>query len=143
MALSLEIITPEGVAWHSQENLAMITLPAASGEVGIMAGHIPLITKLDEGAVLVSKTDGSTESIAIDKGYARCMGDVVSVLTEAAIDVSKLTDADIAKAKQEALDAAEKARGDADVDFDELQRLESLVRFTIAQELAKSKKPSR
>ncbi len=138
MSLTLEIITPEGVAWRG-ENLNMITLPATDGEIGIISGHIPLITMLNEGAILVTNSDSSTESIAIDKGYARCMGDVVSVLTEAAIDVSKLSDDDIANAKNMAIQAMEKARN-ASIDADELEKLEAVVRFTIAQELAKARK---
>ena len=140
MSLTLEIITPEGIVWHG-ENLTMITLPTTSGEVGIMSGHIPLITLLNEGAVFVTRENSSTESIAIDRGYARCMGDVVSVLTEAAIDVSKLSDADIEQAKQMAKEAAEKVRNSS-LDADELEKLEAQIRFTLAKELAKSKKRS-
>ena len=139
MGLSLEIVTPEGIVWHDK-NLSMVTLPATNGEVGIMQGHIPLITTLNEGAILVTREDGSEESIAIDRGYARCMGDVVSVLTEAAIDVSKLSDEDIAKAKENALNAAKYAKANSNIDSDELEKLEALVRFTVAQELAKAKK---
>ena len=139
MSLVLEIITPEGVAWRG-ENLAMVTLPASGGEVGIMPGHIPLITMLNEGAVIAQDQDGKIESIAVDKGYARCMGDAVSVLTEAAIDVSKLTEKDIEQAKQMAIDAAEKARSQTSIDPDELDRLDAIVRFTVAQEMAKSRR---
>ncbi len=138
MSLTLEIITPEGIVWHG-ENLTMITLPTTSGEVGIMSGHIPLITLLNEGAVFVTRENSSTESIAVDRGYARCMGDVVSVLTEAAIDVSKLSDADIEQAKQMAKEAAEKVRNSS-LDADELEKLEAQIRFTLAKELAKAKK---
>ena len=139
MGLSLEIVTPEGIVWHDN-NLAMITLPASNGEVGIMQGHIPIITTVNEGAILVLRENGSEESIAIDRGYARCMGNVVSVLTEAAIDVSKLSEEDIAKAKENAIKAAESARSSSSVDSDELEKIEALVRFTVAQELAKAKK---
>ncbi len=141
MSLSLEIITPEAVVWKG-DNLSMVTLPASGGEIGVMAGHIPLITALDEGAVLVSYSDGKQESIAIDKGYARCMGDSVSVLTEAAINVAKLTEEDIRKAKENAIEAAKQAHSRANVDFDELEKLDAFVRFTVAQELAKAKKKS-
>jgi len=94
---------------------------------------------LNEGAVFVTRENSSTESIAIDRGYARCMGDVVSVLTEAAIDVSKLSDADIEQAKQMAKEAAEKVRNSS-LDADELEKLEAQIRFTLAKELAKAKK---
>ena len=104
-----------------------------------MPGHIPLITMLNEGAVIAESQDGKSENIAVDRGYARCMGDVVSVLTEAAIDVSKLTEEDIEQAKQMAIDAAKKAHSQTSIDPDELERLDALVRFTVAQELAKSR----
>ena len=139
MALILEIITPEGVVWH-EENLSLITLPTSDGEVGIMEGHIPLITVLNEGAILATRTDGTQESIAIDRGYARCMGNVVSVLTEAAIDVSKLTDEDIEQAKKMAEDAKRRVKENSVIDSDELDKLETIIRFSIAQELAKSKR---
>ncbi len=139
MALVLEIITPEGIVWH-EDNLSLVSLPAADGEVGIMEGHIPLITVLNEGAILATRTNGTQESIAVDRGYARCMGNVISVLTEAAIDVSKLTDDDIEHAKQMAENAKKRVSENASIDSDELDKLEAIIRFSIAQELAKSKK---
>ena len=139
MALALEIVTPDGVAWHNAD-VSSVTLPATSGEIEILAGHIPLITMLNAGAVgVVAK--GREENIAIDKGYARIMGDVVSVLTEAAVNVEKLDISDIERAKEEALKAIEDAKKNR-IDHDEIERLEAIARFSIAQQLAKGKKKS-
>ena len=138
MALALEIVTPDGVAWHNAD-VSSVTLPATSGEIEILAGHIPLITMLNAGAVVVAK--GREENIAIDKGYARIMGDVVSVLTEAAVNVEKLDISDIERAKEEALKAIEDAKKNR-IDDDEIERLEAIARFSIAQQLAKGKKKS-
>ena len=139
MALALEIVTPDGVAWHNAD-VSSVTLPATSGEIEILAGHIPLITMLNAGAVgVVAK--GREENIAIDKGYARIMGDVVSVLTEAAVNVEKLDISDIERAKEEALKAIEDAKKNR-IDDEEIERLEAIARFSIAQQLAKGKKKS-
>lgn len=137
MALALEIITPDGVVWHN-DNVESITLPTTSGEIQILAGHIPLITMLEAGGV-GAVINGREEDIAIDKGYARIMGDTVSVLTEAAVDVEHLDMGDIEKARAQALKAVEDAKKNRVVDDDEMERLEAVARFAIAQMLAKAK----
>lgn len=137
MALALEIITPDGVVWHN-DNVESITLPTTSGEIQILAGHIPLITMLEAGGV-GAIINGREEDIAIDKGYARIMGDTVSVLTEAAVDVEHLDMGDIEKARAQALKAVEDAKKNRVVDDDEMERLEAVARFAIAQTLAKAK----
>lgn len=137
MALALEIITPDGIVWRN-DNVESITLPTTSGEIQILAGHIPLITMLEAGGV-GAVINGREEDIAIDKGYARIMGDTVSVLTEAAVDVEHLDMGDIEKARAQALKAVEDAKKNRVVDDDEMERLEAVARFAIAQMLAKAK----
>lgn len=67
------------------------------------------------------------------------MGDTVSVLTEAAVDVEHLDMGDIEKARAQALKAVEDAKKNRVVDDDEMERLEAVARFAIAQMLAKAK----
>ncbi len=136
MPLKLEIVTPDGIAWQGNE-VDSVVLPARSGEIEILPGHIPLITMLNAGAVVV-KSHGREEGLAVDIGYARCMGDVVSVLTEAALEVSGINEAEIEEAKQNALKAIENAKKNRLSD-DEIDRLEALVRFSAAKLFAKNK----
>lgn len=98
MSLTLEIVTPVGVVYRKGE-LDAVTLPASDGEIQILPGHIPLITILDAGAVLAI-SGGSEESIAVDTGYARCIADTVSVLTESAIDVQRFDEDEMQKAQR-------------------------------------------
>ncbi len=137
MALALEIITPDGIVWRN-DSVESITLPTTSGEIQILAGHIPLITMLEAGGV-GAVINGREEDIAIDRGYARIMGDTVSVLTEAAVDVEHLDIGDIEKARAQALKAVEDAKKNRVVDDEEIERLEAVARFAIAQMLAKAK----
>ncbi len=82
--LTLEIITPDKKVLSAQAT--QVVLPTETGEVGILTGHIPLVTKIVAGEVQVVGEDGS-EYIAVDHGFAKVLGDTISVLTEAAIDV--------------------------------------------------------
>lgn len=137
MPLSLEIVTPDGVAWKN-DDVQSITLPTTSGEIEVLAGHIPLITMLSEGAVGVV-VNGHEDDIAIDRGYARIMGDVVSVLTEAAVNVENIDMRDIEEAKANAQKAIEEAKKNR-ISDEELEKLEAVFRFSVAQLLAKGKK---
>lgn len=137
MPLSLEIVTPYGVAWKN-DDVQSVTLPTTSGEIEVLAGHIPLITMLSEGAVGVV-VNGHEDDIAIDRGYARIMGDVVSVLTEAAVNVENIDMRDIEEAKANAQKAIEEAKKNR-ISDEELEKLEAVFRFSVAQLLAKGKK---
>lgn len=135
MPLKLEILTPEGVALRDDADA--VVLPARGGEIEILAGHIPLITMIDAGAVGLVKAE-KTVTTAVDRGYAIISADRVRVLTEAAENVENLTEDDIEKARTLALKAIEDAKKSR-VDDAEIERLESVARFAIAKLLAKQK----
>lgn len=138
MPLSLEIVTPSGIA-YKRDSLDAVSLPTSDGEIQILPGHIPLITILDAGAVLAF-SGGSEESVAIDEGYARCLGDSISVLTESAIDVQQFDEDEMQKARDAAEKALEEAKKSGDLDEEEIGRLESRARVAIAGLLAKSRR---
>jgi F-type H+-transporting ATPase subunit epsilon len=134
--LTLEIITPDQKVLSTEAD--QVVLPTEMGEIGILTGHVPLVTKLVAGELKVIN-DGATEFIAVDQGFAKILGNTVSVLTEAAIDVKEidLSEVETAQARaQEALRVAE-AEG---ADPAEVDRLESSVQFLIAQRLAKGRR---
>lgn len=138
MPLYLEIVTPDGIAWKS-DSVDAVTLPTRMGEIQILPGHIPLITILNPGEVRVSQ-GGKIEDLAIDKGYARCMGNTVSILTEAAIEVEDIDLAEVEKAKEMAMKALEEAKARREIDPAEIERLEAITRFSLAQLMAKGRK---
>ena len=96
------------------------------------------MTKIVAGELKVIKESG-TEFIAVDQGFAKVLGNTISVLTEAAIDVAEidLGAVELAQAKaQEALRIAE----EEGVDYEQLEALEKSVQFLIAQKLAKGRR---
>ena len=69
MALTVEIVTPAGIAWKS-DKVDALTLPAASGEIQILPGHVPILTILNAGS-LIAQIGESGNSCRHDNG-CRC-----------------------------------------------------------------------
>ncbi|MBQ8723982.1 MAG: ATP synthase F1 subunit epsilon [Opitutales bacterium] len=137
MHLSFEIVTPTGIVYQA-ENVNSVTLPTTAGELGILPGHIPLTAEVEPGEIDVETSAGTTK-LAVDKGYARVLADRVSVLAEAAIDVKAIDLSAVEDAQKRAEAALEAARHQKEIDPAELERLEAVARFAIAQKLVKTK----
>ncbi len=137
MALTFEIVTPTGVVYEAAD-VASVTLPTTAGELGILPGHIPLTAEVEPGEIAVETAAGTTH-LAVDKGYARVIADRVSVLAEAAIDVKAIDLSSVEDAQKRAEAALEAARRQKEIDPAELEKLEAIARFAIAQKLAKTK----
>ena len=137
MHLSFEIVTPTGIVYQA-ENVNSVTLPTTAGELGILPGHIPLTAEVEPGEIDVETSAGTTK-LAVDKGYARVLADRVSVLAEAAIDVKAIDLSAVEDAQRRAEAALEAARHQKEIDPAELERLEAVARFAIAQKLVKTK----
>lgn len=76
--MELAIVTPEAEALHVQCD--EVIAPGTDGEIGLLAGHIPLITTLRPG-VLTVITSGKKAFYAVSDGYAEIDDGVVTVLT--------------------------------------------------------------
>lgn len=132
MPLHLEIVTPERKVLD--EDVDHVVLPTeAGGEIDVLPGHIPLMTMIDPGELRYYK-GGQPESIAIDRGFIQVIGDKVSVLTEAAIEVDDIDTSSLAEAKARAEAALEEARQSGE-DPEVLEQLETKARFTVLQQI--------
>jgi F-type H+-transporting ATPase subunit epsilon len=134
--ITLEIITPDEKVLSTEA--IQVVLPTESGEAGILTGHIPMVTKIVAGELKVIKEDG-VEFIAVDHGFAKVLGNTISVLTEAAVDVAEIDLSQVEAAQARAEEALQKAAAEG-TDPDEIDRLESSVQFLIAQKLAKGRR---
>jgi F-type H+-transporting ATPase subunit epsilon len=134
--LTLEIITPDEKVLSAQAD--QVILPTESGEVGVLSGHIPLVTKIVAGELQVIG-EGGVESIAVDHGFAKVLGDTISVLTEAAVDVKEIDLSEVESAQARAEEALRHAAEEG-LDYDEMQNLERNVQFLIAQKLTKGRR---
>jgi F-type H+-transporting ATPase subunit epsilon len=127
MPLTLEIVTPEARVYS--DTIDTVVIPTTDGEIGIMPGHIPLLTQVDHGELRVTK-GGATQSLAVSGGFAQIVADKVSVLAEGAIQEEKI-DEHAAEAAMKRAEEALKAKDG--LEPAEIERLESVVRFAVAQ----------
>jgi F-type H+-transporting ATPase subunit epsilon len=128
MALTLEIVTPEARVYS--DTIDTVVIPTAQGEIGILPGHIPLLTKVEAGELRVTK-NGQTTWLAVGVGFAQIEGDTVSVLAEQAINEEKIDEAAVEAALKRAEEAIKNAPKDGDTS--ELEKLQEAVRFAGVQ----------
>lgn len=125
--LTLEIVTPEARVYS--DTVDTVVIPTVAGEIGILPGHIPLLTQVEAGELRVQK-GAKTEFLAVGNGFAEIDGDKVSILAESAIDEAKIDEDAVGKALQRAQDAL---NGKDKLDVAEIERLESVVRTSVVQ----------
>jgi F-type H+-transporting ATPase subunit epsilon len=129
--LKLEIVTPESVIYS--EDVDMVTLPGSEGETGIYPNHVPLMTKVQAGELVV-KRSGTEEILAVGEGFAEITGDHVAILTDNAIDSADIDEA----AAEEAKDKAEQRLAEGgDMTEEEAKALNQAILYSVAQLRAK------
>lgn len=77
----LEIVTPEHVVFSKE--VESVTVRGIEGELGVMPGHIPLVTPLQVAPVVV-KNGKETTLIAVHGGFVEVQSQKVIVLAESA-----------------------------------------------------------
>ena len=95
--LKLEIVTPDGKAYS--EDVEMVTLTGVQGEMGILPQHIPLMTRVVPGELVVRK-GGRDLFVAVGGGLVQVTGTRVSILTDMAVAADKIDEAMAEEARQ-------------------------------------------
>ena len=92
-----------------------IALPGESGELGILPGHTPLITRIRPGAVRIEKADGDEEFVFVAGGILEVQPNKVTVLADTAIRGHDLDEAKALEAKKAAEEAMQNRGTDIDL----------------------------
>ncbi len=127
MPLTLEIVTPEAKVYS--DTIDSVVIPTVQGEIGILPGHIPLITQVEDGELRVTKGT-QTDLLAVSGGFAQIDGDRVRVLAEHAIDEKKIDENAVEAALKR---AEEQLKAAKDLDPKEKEHLHSMVRYAGVQ----------
>jgi F-type H+-transporting ATPase subunit epsilon len=75
--IQLEIVTPERLL--SSEEVDSVTLPGTEGYLGILPGHLPLLTGLKPG-VITYEAGGKKRMLAVKDGFVEVLPDRVIVM---------------------------------------------------------------
>ncbi len=97
--LRLEIVTPEATVYS--QDVEMVTLPAVSGQMGVLPQHVRLMTQIVPGEMIVRK-DGHDDFLAVGEGLVEVTNERVSIVTNMAVAVESIDEAAAEEARQRA-----------------------------------------
>ena len=80
--LTVDIVAADRHVWSGTAR--SVVAPAHDGEVGILAGHTPLLALLTSGTVRVTPASGSAVAIAVTGGFVSVDSDQVTVVADSA-----------------------------------------------------------
>jgi F-type H+-transporting ATPase subunit epsilon len=124
--LRLEIVTPEARAYS--DDVEMVVLPAVEGEMGVYPQHVPLITQLKPGELIVTK-GGQQTALAVGEGFVEVTGETVSVLVDMALQESEIDE----KAAEDAIARAEARLREQHIDGEEAALVQAAIAKSLAQ----------
>ncbi|MDB6020293.1 MAG: atpC [Pedosphaera sp.] len=133
--LKLEIVTPEGRTFPAMDSngkpesndVDMVTLPGVEGEMGIYPLHVPLMTQVVAGEVIVRK-GGRDFFLAIGDGFVEITGERVAVMTDMAIKAENIDEAKAEEARRRA-----EARLAEKLDDEQLGMVNAALAHSLAQ----------
>jgi F-type H+-transporting ATPase subunit epsilon len=109
--ITFDLVSPERLLLS--QPVDMVTVPGAEGYMGVMAGHMALVSSLRAG-MIETKNDGVETKYFIRGGFAEINATQITVLADEAIP---MTEMDLAVLDQRIKDAQEDeiaAQNDAD-----------------------------
>jgi F-type H+-transporting ATPase subunit epsilon len=102
MTLTLRILAPDKSVFDGSAD--EVILPSTTGQLGILTGHVSMLTALDSG-VLRLRIGSTWQSIAVSGGFAEVDANDVTVLVNAA-ELGRSIDAAAAEKEFEAAQQA-------------------------------------
>src|SRR6202453_1842879 len=111
--LHFEFVSPERVLFSGEVD--QVDLPGAEGDMGILAGHAPLVTTLRPGIVTIVRGSGR-EPVVVTGGFGEVGPGGLTVLADRAVaradfDMATLA-AEIKDAEEDVADAKDDAQRD-------------------------------
>jgi len=128
--IAFDLVSPERLLLS--EDAEMVTIPGTEGDMGVMAGHMPLVSTLRPGVISVSGGSKADERYYVMGGFAEIGASKITVLAEEAVPVSELDAAELDQRLIEAekalgATASEVERAEAQAAVDRIKNLRSVV----------------
>lgn len=132
--IKFQLVSLDGVKFD--EEVYEITLPTMDGEIGVLPGHMPLISVAESGVILVRRRaqdrDDMRDVFAISGGAIEVSGNSLRVLVDEADNSDEISEEEA----KEAMERAKKMKAEAkdQVSLDQAQSLidRQAVRLQVA-----------
>jgi F-type H+-transporting ATPase subunit epsilon len=79
-----DLVSPEKLLFAGE--VAQVDLPGSEGDMGVLAGHAPLVTALRPGVIMVYREGGSLR-VVVNGGFAEVGPAGLTVLADMAVPV--------------------------------------------------------
>jgi F-type H+-transporting ATPase subunit epsilon len=101
--LHVEIVSAEQQVYSGEAD--MLIAPGASGELGILPEHVPLLTRVKPGTVRIQKSGVEEEVIYVSGGMMEVQPDRVTILADTSVRAHDLDEAKAMEAERLAKEA--------------------------------------
>jgi len=133
--LRFELVTPERIV-YTDDDVDMVVVPGADGELGILPSHAPLLAALGIGELRIKKGT-EEESFAVHGGFVEVLANRVIVMAYVA---ERATEIDSARA-EEARTRAEKRYHERPEGLDVARVQAAIRRSQVRLKVARRRRP--
>ncbi|HLD27699.1 MAG TPA: ATP synthase F1 subunit epsilon [Patescibacteria group bacterium] len=114
MKIKFKIATPEKIVY--EDEIDQVTLPTRLGEITVLPNHIPIVSSLVPGEILIKK-DGLEVPLATSGGFVESSGNQISILADTAERLEEIDETRAEEARQRVKELLDKKQDVAEVDF--------------------------
>ena len=125
--IKIKIVTPERTVY--EDEVSQATLPTIDGEVTILPDHIPYITALKAGEIMLKK-GGEIIHLAISGGFIELNNNILTILADTA---ERAEEIDIKRAEEAKQRAEELQKQRITIDDMEYAKTAALVEKELAR----------
>lgn len=131
--IKVDVVSAEGEIFSGQARF--VSLPGEAGELGILPGHTPLITRIRPGAVRIEAEGGQEEFVFVAGGILDIQPTGVTVLADTAIRGKDLDEAKAEEARRAAEEALSNNGSDLQYAAAQAELAAAVAQLTAIQQL--------
>lgn len=137
MTIHVDVVSAEELIFSGLAKF--VVLPGEAGELGILPGHMPLMTRIKPGAVRVVLDDDKEELIFVAGGLLEVQPNLVTVLADTAIRGADLDQAKAMEAKKVAEEAMVNRGSEMDYARAQVELAEAIAQLAAIDRLRKQR----
>ncbi len=123
--MTVDLVAVDRNVWSG--SATQVSAKTIEGEIGILAGHEPVLALLVDGVVRITTTDGQKLTAAVHEGFFSVDSDIVSILAESAEMAGEI---DVPRAEA-ALERARAAGADDPEEIAAIRRAETRLKVAV------------
>ena len=135
--LKVDVVSTEHAIFSGEARF--VEIPGASGELGVLPGHTPLLSDMRPGTVRIESPDGTETFLYIAGGFVEIQPDRVTVLADTAIRADSLDQARAERAREAAAAQLEDQTGKIDYAKAQGELAEAVAQLQAIRRLRKQK----